>query len=225
VIYILFVKNTHQISYIYIMKEENLYRHEKQTRLVVLLTAVTMIVEIIFGVLTNSMALLADGIHMGSHVLAIGLSWVAYIIVRRISKNEKYKGKENRILSLSGYTSGLFLLLFAIGIAWSAINRISNPIEIHFRDAIVVASVGLFVNIVSAFLLHHDHKKEKDYNLRAAYLHVLADALTSVLAIGGLFVAMHWNIAWVDGACALAGSIIISRWSVKLIIQSGKSLI
>ena len=189
-----------------------------------MLTAVTMIVGNHFGVINQLHGIAVRWHSHGSHVLAIGLSWVAYV-VRRISKAKIIRVKENRILSLSGYTSGLFLLLFAIGIAWSAINRISNPIEIHFRDAIIVAFVGLFVNIVSAFLLHHDHKKEKDYNLRAAYLHVLADALTSVLAIGGLFVAMLWNIAWVDGACALAGSIIISRWSVKLIIQSGKSLI
>ncbi|KAF5031722.1 Cation efflux family protein [anaerobic digester metagenome] len=95
------------------MDEKHLHKHEKQTLLVVILTAATMAVEIVFGLMTNSMALLADGIHMGSHVLAIGLSWVAYILVRRVANTEKYKGKGDRILSLSGYTSGLLLLIVA----------------------------------------------------------------------------------------------------------------
>lgn len=207
------------------MDEKHLHKHEKRTLIVVLLTAVTMAVEVVFGVITNSMALLADGIHMGSHVLAIGLSWVAYIIVRRVSHIEKYKDKGDRILSLSGYTSGLLLLVFAFGIAWGAIQRINNPVDIQFREAILVACIGLAINILSAILLRHDHEEEKDHNLQAAYLHVLADALTSILAIGGLIVAMTWDIIWIDGACALAGAVIISRWSVKLIVQSGKSLI
>lgn len=207
------------------MDEKHLHKHEKQTLWVVLLTAATMAVEIVFGLITNSMALLADGIHMGSHVLAIGMSWVAYIIVRRVSKTEKYKNKGDRILSLSAYTSGLLLLVFAFGIAWGAIQRINNPVDIQFREAILVACIGLAVNILSAILLHHNHEEEKDHNLQAAYLHVIADALTSVLAIAGLIIAMHWNIIWIDGVCALAGAVIISRWSIKLIVQSGKSLI
>lgn len=207
------------------MDEQHLHKHEKQTLWVVLLTAATMAVEVVFGLITNSMALLADGIHMGSHVLAIGMSWVAYIIVRRVSKTEKYKNKGDRILSLSAYTSGLLLLVFAFGIAWGAIQRINNPVDIQFREAILVACIGLAVNILSAILLRHNHEEEKDHNLQAAYLHVIADALTSVLAIAGLIIAMHWNIIWIDGVCALAGAVIISRWSIKLIVQSGKSLI
>jgi len=207
------------------MDEQHLHKHEKQTLWVVLLTAATMVVEIVFGLTTNSMALLADGIHMGSHVLAIGLSWIAYILVRRAARSDKYKDKGDRILSLSGYTSGLLLLVFAFGIAWSAIQRINNPVDIQFREAIWVACIGLAINILSAVLLHHDHEESSDHNLQAAYLHVLADALTSILAIGGLIVAMTWNIIWIDGACALAGAVIISRWSIKLIVQSGKSLL
>jgi len=207
------------------MDEQHLHKHERQTLWVVLLTAVTMAVEIVFGLTTNSMALLADGIHMGSHVLAIGLSWIAYILVRRAARSDKYKDKGDRILSLSGYTSGLLLLVFAFGIAWSAIQRINNPVDIQFREAIWVACIGLAINILSAVLLHHDHEESSDHNLQAAYLHVLADALTSVLAIGSLIAAMTWGIIWIDGACALAGAVIISRWSIKLIVQSGKSLI
>jgi len=207
------------------MDEKHLHKHEKQTLWVVLLTAVTMVVEVVFGMITNSMALLADGIHMGSHVLAIGLSWVAYILVRRTARSVKYSSSGDKILSLSGYTSGLLLLFFAFGIAYSAIQRINNPVDIQFREAILVACIGLAVNILSAILLHHKHEGKKDYNLQAAYMHVIADALTSVLAIGGLIAAMTWNIIWIDGACALAGSVIITRWSIKLIWQSGKSLI
>ncbi len=126
--------------------------HEKKTLWVVLLTAITMIVEITFGVITNSMALLADGIHMGSHVLAIGLSWIAYIIVRRVSVNKTFKGDSNKILSLSGYSSGLLLLIFAFVILYEAFIRLLNPSEIMFKQAIVVAVIGLVVNLASVLL-------------------------------------------------------------------------
>ncbi len=183
-----------------------------------------MATEIVFGLLTNSMALLADGIHMGSHVLAIGMSWLAYIFVRRGIRKGTLSDQGQRLLSLSGYTSGLILLVFAGGIAFGAIQRLNEPEVIQIREAIL-ATIGLFINILSAILLHPDHDDEKDHNLKAAYLHVVADALTSILAIGGLLAAMWFNILWIDGACALAGAVIISRWSVKLIIQSGKMLI
>ena len=130
---------------------EHKHTHENKTMWVVLLTAVTMVVEIIFGLTTKSMALLADGIHMGSHVLAIGLSWAAYIIVRKASKSEKFTGTPNKILSLSGYSSGLMLLIFAIVIMVEAIERLYNPVDIVYKEAILVAIIGLVVkfNIVS----------------------------------------------------------------------------
>lgn len=198
--------------------------YENKTRWVVLLTAITMVVEIIFGLTTKSMALLADGIHMGSHVLAIGLSWVAYIIVRRVSKSKKFTGNSDKILSLSGYSSGLMLLIFAIVIMVEAVKRFYNPVDIVYREAIMVAIIGLAVNVASAFMLHHDHE-HSDHNIRAAYLHVIADALTSVSAILGLTAAMIWDIPFIDTIAALLSSLVIIKWSVGLLKDSGKVLL
>ncbi len=199
-------------------------KHETKTLWVVLLTAITMGVEITYGITTKSMALLADGIHMGSHVLAIGLSWLAYVIVRRVSKSEKYNGDSNKILSLSGYSSGLILLIFAFFILIEAFQRFLNPEVIIYKDAILVAIIGLVINIASAFLLHHDHE-HSDHNIRAAYLHVIADALTSLSAIVGLIVAMVWDIAFIDPIVAILSSIVIIKWSVGLLRDSGKVLL
>jgi cation diffusion facilitator family transporter len=200
------------------------HKHEKKTLLVVLLTAITMVVEIIFGLITNSMALLADGIHMGSHVLAIGLSWLAYVIIRKVNNNNNFKGNSNKILSLSGYSSGLMLLIFAIVIMVKAIQRFISPVDIVYSDAILVAIIGLIVNIVSAFLLHHDDE-HSDHNIRAAYLHVLADALTSLSAIIGLTAAMIWDIPFIDNIAAIISSLVIIKWSIGLIKDSGSVLL
>lgn len=198
--------------------------HEKKTLWVVLLTAITMVVEILFGITTRSMALLADGIHMGSHVLAIGLSWLAYVLVRKLSKNEKFKGNTDKILSLSGYSSGLMLLIFAIVIMVEAVQRFISPVDIVYKEAVLVAIIGLVVNIASAFLLHHDHH-HSDHNIRAAYLHVIADALTSLSAIVGLLAAWKWNIPFVDTIAAVISSLVIVKWSVGLLKDSGKALL
>lgn len=200
------------------------HNHEKKTMWVVMLTALTMVVEIVFGLSTKSMALLADGIHMGSHVLAIGLSWVAYIIVRKVSRNNKFNGNSDKILSLSGYSSGLMLLIFAFVIMAEAIERLYNPLEIAYREAILVAIVGLIVNILSAVILHHDHE-HADLNIKAAYLHVIADALTSLSAILGLTAAMIWNIPFVDTIAALISSLVIIKWSIGLLKESGGVLL
>ena len=183
-----------------------------------------MFVEIIFGLSTKSMALLADGIHMGSHVLAIGLSWLAYVIVRRLSKKESFKGNSEKILSLSGYSSGLMLLIFAIVILVEAVQRFYNPVHIQYKEAILIATIGLIINIASAFLLHHDHE-HSDHNIKAAYLHVIADALTSVTAIIALIGAMFWNINWLDTVGALIGSFVIIKWSIGLLKDSGVVLL
>ncbi len=192
--------------------------------MVVFLTAITMAVEIFFGLRTNSMALLADGIHMASHVLALGLSWIAYIVVRKIDRQNSFKGNSNKILSLSGYSSGLMLLIFAFVILVEAVQRILNPAEILFKEAILVATIGLAVNIASAFILHHDHE-HSDHNIRAAYLHVIADALTSITAIIGLTAALIWNIIWLDAIVGMLGSFVIIKWSITLMKDSGSALL
>ena len=203
---------------------EHIYKHESKTMWVVLLTAVTMVVEIYFGLTTKSMALLADGIHMGSHVLAIGLSWLAYVIVRKVSKSRKYTGNPGKILSLSGFSSGLMLLIFAIVIMIEAIERLYNPQEIIYKEAILVAIIGLVVNIASVFLLKHKHE-HSDHNIRAAYIHVIADALTSLSAILGLTAAMIWDISYIDTIAAIISSLVIVRWSIGLLTDSGKVLL
>jgi len=199
-------------------------QHEQRTLWVTLLTAITMVVEILFGLTTHSMALLADGIHMGSHVLAIGLSWVAYVFVRRLERKRTFTGQPGKILSLAGYSSGLMLLIFAFVIMGEAVGRMVRPEPIMYREAIFVAVIGLVVNIVSAMLLKHEHD-HSDHNIRAAYLHVLADAVTSLSAIAGLGAAMLWNIPFVDPLAALVSSLVIIRWSVRLLKDSGMTLL
>jgi cation diffusion facilitator family transporter len=206
------------------MNESHIQKNQKKTSWVVILTLITMFVEIFYGLTTRSMALLADGIHMGSHVLAIGLSWLAYVIVRRVTASEKYKGDPKKILSLSGYSSGLMLLIFAFVIMVEAIQRFINPVDINFKEAILVACIGLIVNILSAFLLHHDHE-HTDHNIRAAYLHVIADALTSLSAILGLTAAWIWDIPFIDTIAAIISSLVIIKWSVGLLKDSGSVLL
>jgi cation diffusion facilitator family transporter len=202
----------------------NISKNEKRTLWVVVLTAITMLVEVFYGISTKSMALLADGIHMGSHVFAIGLSWVAYVIVRKLSKKSSFTGDSSKILALSGYSSGLMLLLFAIFIMVEAMERFFVPQNIVYNDAIIVAIIGLIVNIISARLLHHEHH-ESDHNIKAAYLHVLADALTSVSAIVGLLVAKYFNIVYIDPLVAIVSSLVIIKWSVGLLASSSRDLI
>jgi cation diffusion facilitator family transporter len=170
------------------------------------------------------MALLADGIHMGSHVLAIGLSWLAYVIVRKVSKSKNFNGNSDKILSLSGYSSGLMLLIFAIVILVEAGERFFNPADIDYKQAILVAIIGLVVNIASVFLLHHE-QEHSDHNIRAAYLHVIADALTSLTAILGLTAAMIWDIPFIDTIAAILSSLVIIKWSIGLLKDSGKVLL
>ncbi|MDC2013059.1 cation diffusion facilitator family transporter [Bacteroides thetaiotaomicron] len=199
-------------------------KEEKKTAFVVFFSAATMVLEIFFGLFSNSMALLADGIHMGSHVLAIGLSWGAYILVRHLQKKKNNATDSEKVLSLSAYTSGILLLVFALFIVVEAIERFFTPIvEIKYMEAMVVAVIGIVVNIICAFILHEKHG-EGDYNSHSAYLHVLADALTSLGAILGLICAMIWNIIWIDTVVALVCSLVIIRWAKRLLTDTGKAL-
>lgn len=207
---------------------------EKKTAFVVLFSATTMVLEIIFGLYSKSMALLADGIHMGSHVLAIGLSWGAYVLVRHLQKKKSNNVDNDKVLSLSAYTSGVLLLIFALFIIVEAIERFINPVgEIRYIEAMIVAVVGMIVNLICALVLHekHEHKhghshghEHEDYNRHSAYLHVLADALTSLGAIFGLIYAMIWNITWIDTLVAFICSIVIVRWAKKLLLDTGRVL-
>lgn len=200
------------------------HTNEEKTKWVVILTAITMVAEISFGYWTNSMALLADGWHMASHVFALGLTWIAYFVARKYSQTETYSFSKEKILALSGYTSAVFLLLVAIIMAIESVGRLINPMEILFKEAIVVAIIGLIVNGVSAVFLHHDHD-HGDHNIRSAYLHVLADGLTSLTAIVALIVGMYQNIYWLDSLSGIISSVVITKWAIDLIKGSGKDLI
>ena len=198
---------------------------EKKTAFVVLFSAVIMVLEIFFGLFSNSMALLADGIHMGSHVLAIGLSWRAYVLVRHLKRKQADNIDSEKVLTLAAYTSGVLLLLFAIFIIVEAVERFFVPnLEIRYLEAMVVAAIGLIVNIICALVLH-DKSGHDDYNRHSAYLHVLADALTSIGAIFGLICAMIWNITWIDTIGALICSAGIIRWATRMLFDTSKILI
>nr|WP_216595766.1 CDF family Co(II)/Ni(II) efflux transporter DmeF [Myxosarcina sp. GI1] len=170
-------------------------RAEQNTTIVMWLTAITMVVEIIAGSFFGSMALLADGWHMATHVAAFGIAVFAYRYARHHANNPRYTFGTGKVTVLGGYTSAVALAVTALTIAIESITRFFEPIAIRFNEAIAVAILGLIVNLVSAWLLqdshhhdhHHDHHHHHDSNLQAAYIHVLTDALTSILAIIALF--------------------------------------
>ncbi len=203
--------------------EIQIQSNEKRTRWVVILTAITMVIEITFGYWTNSMALLADGWHMATHVLALGLTWIAYFAARKYSETEKYVFSKEKLLALSGFTSAIILQIVAVIMAIESIIRLLNPVDILFSEAIIVAIIGLFVNGLSALFLHHDN--HHDPNIRSAYIHVLADGLTSLTAILALAIGMYLKIYWLDCLSGILSSIVITKWSIDLVIGSGKELI
>jgi len=209
---------------------------ERRTRLVLVLTALTMVVEIAAGSVYGSMALLADGLHMGTHVAAFMITIFAYRYARRHAENPDYSFGTGKVSVLGGYTSAVVLAVVALVMLLESLQRIIVPHAIHFNEAIVVAIIGLLVNIVSALLLkdghthahehEHEHEHEHhDHNLRAAYLHVLADALTSLLAIAALVSGKFLGWTWLDPVMGMVGAIIISRWSYGLLTQTGPVLL
>lgn len=198
--------------------------HQKNTRTVILITAAAMLVEIAAGYFTNSMGLLSDGWHMASHVMALGLTWYAYRFTHKHHSNPNFKNGTTKILSLSGYTSAVILLLVAILMCYECIERIIHPEQIKFSEALVVSVAGLIVNGACAYILHHK-KENADHNIRAAYLHVLADAITSVAAIIALIAGMYYNIFFLDAVCGILSSVVIIKWAFDLIKESGKELL
>ena len=197
---------------------------ETKTRLVVILTAVTMVLEIIYGYWTNSMALLADGFHMSSHAFALGLSWIAYVVARRYEHSEKISINKAKLLALAGFTSALVLQVVAVVMLIQSVDRFIHPLIIKFSEAIIVAVIGLLVNVISAIVLHHK-KEQSDHNIRSAYLHVLADGLTSITAIVALTIGLFYNIYSLDAISGIISSVIITKWAIGLIRDSGKELI
>ncbi len=206
---------------------------EKKTRYVLILTAVTMLVEVTAGTYYGSMALLADGWHMGTHVAAFLLALFSYSYARKHAENPDFSFGTGKVNVLGGFASAIGLGIVALIMILESVLRIVDPQEIRFDEAIIVASAGLFINLVSAILLkdeHHHHHEEDDHhhhdhNLRAAYLHVLADALTSVLAIIALVCGKFWGLSWMDPIMGIVGALIIARWSLGLIRETSPVLL
>ncbi|EPK9717470.1 cation transporter [Pseudomonas aeruginosa] len=224
---------------------------ERNTRWAVLLTACMMVAEIAGGWLFNSMALLADGWHMSSHALALGLAVLAYGAARRYANDPRFSFGTWKIEVLGSYTSALLLLLVAGLMLYQSVERLLDPSPIHYQQAMLVAALGLLVNLACAWLLrdghahhghghshhhhhhhhhHHDHDHDHhahrhDLNLRAAYLHVLADAATSLLAIVALAGGLLWNAAWLDPLMGIVGAVLVSVWACGLIRQSSRVLL
>jgi len=206
---------------------------ELRTLIVIAITGSMMVVEIVTGVLFGSMALLADGLHMASHTVALGISAFAYIYARRHAHDKEFSFGTGKVNALGGFTGAILLAVFALLMAWESLDRLANPVQIIFDQAIVVAVLGLVVNGVSVFILgvddhHHGegyHSHHHDHNLRSAYLHVMADALTSLLAIIALLAAKYFGLVWMDPAMGIIGSILVARWSLGLLRTTSEILL
>ena len=207
---------------------------EVRTLLIVILTGVMMVVEVAAGLMFGSMALLADGLHMASHATALGVTLFAYVISRRLAADRRFAFGVGKINSLAGFASAVMLLGFALLMVTESVDRMMNPIDIAFDQALIVAVIGLIVNGVSAWVLAstphehhhgHDHDHGHDHNLRGAYLHVLADALTSFLAIFALLAAKYFGAMWLDPAMGVVGAVLVAHWSLGLIRDSARVLL
>lgn len=211
---------------------------ERSTHRVLWLTASAMVLEIGAGWWFNSMALLADGWHMSSHAVAIGLSALAYAAARRYANDPRFAFGTWKIEILAGYSSALFLLGVAALMVVGSLERLWSPQPIHYREAIIVAVLGLGVNLLSAWMLggahdhahgpghhDHDHPHGEDLNLRSAYVHVLADAATSVLAIAALLGGWLVGWDWLDPVMGLAGAALVAVWAKGLLADTGKVLL
>ena len=215
----------------------------RRTLWVVLLTAVMMVGEIVAGYLTGSMALLADGFHMATHAGALGLAAIAYRYARTHRHDPRFSFGTGKVGDLTGFASALILGIFALGIAVESTMRLIDPVAVDFSAAALVAVIGLVVNIVSALLLmgghhHHDHHHAHDdhahghhahhgadNNLKSAYFHVLADALTSVLAIAALLAGRYLGVGWMDPMMGIVGALVIARWSWSLMRDTAEVLL
>ena len=213
---------------------------ERRTRIVIGITLVTMIVEVAGGIAFGSMALLADGFHMASHVSALTISAFAYYYTRRHARDERFNFGTGKVNSLAGFAGAVILAIIALIMAWESTLRFIKPVDIVFNQAIVVAVLGLIVNVISLIILgghgqsheHEDHSHEstahhhhKDHNLWSAYLHVMADALTSVLAIFALAAGKYFGLSLLDPCMGILGAVLVIRWSWGLLHASAHVLL
>ena len=200
---------------------------ETRTIIVILITASMMCIEIVAGLAYGSMALLADGLHMASHTAALSISAYAYYFARKRAHDRSFSFGTGKVNSLGGYTGAILLLIFALMMVYESIHRLLKPEDILYNQAILVAVIGLIVNGASMLILGHDehHHHGHDHNLRATYLHVLADTLTSFLVIIALLAAKFYALNWMDPIMGIIGAILITKWSIGLLKQSGNVLL
>lgn len=210
-----------------------------KTLIVIIITLVTMAIEIYFGIVSHSMALTADGFHMGTHALALGITFLVCIFAI------KYQDKTEKINALGGYTSAILLGFTSIGIIYESVERFFKPLSISFSDAILVAIIGLVINLLCVLIMqnshhhhnhnhllhiHHDedeneHSEKENLNYKAAYLHIFADALTSILAIGALLLGKYFGLIFLDPVMGILGGLIIAKWAIDLIKTSSGILL
>ncbi|MGQ0742531.1 MAG: CDF family Co(II)/Ni(II) efflux transporter DmeF [Alphaproteobacteria bacterium] len=205
-------------------------RAQSRTLIVTWLTAAFMVVEVVAGLVFGSMALLADGVHMATHAGALGLAAGAYWLARRHARDTRFTFGSGKFGDLAAFASALVLGLIGIGVGVESVMRLYAPVEIQYLEAIIVAALGLLLNIVCALLLRepgtHGHAHpHRDHNLRAAYLHVLADAATSVLAVVALMAGLWLGAGFLDPAVGLVGAVMIVRWSWQLMRDSALVLL
>ena len=200
-------------------------RHANETRskIAVMINAAAMAVVIFFGWWTHSMALLADGWHMASHVFTLALAWLAYWVARKFSNTARHRFDRDKLMSLSGFLSAVSLLVVAVLVLVESVSRLLDPMEIQFREAVCVAAFGFAVNLACAFVLHGGH--DDDHNIRVAYFHVLADVVTSVAAMIALAVGFLWRVNWLDCVAGIVGAAIIAHWAVSLMWSAGRALV
>lgn len=215
-------------------------RNQQKILWVIIISFVTMIVEVIAGTLSGSMSLLADGWHMGSHVAALFLSYLVYRLARSRSFNNHFTFGSAKLFSLGGYTSAIGLSIVAALMAYESVLRFIHPVTIEFDDALLVCLIGLFVNLICAYILRnddpthdhghehshdHDHSHHHDHNRESAFAHILADALTSITAIIALLMGKYFQITWMDPLIGLLGSAVIMKWSYSLIKNTAHELL
>ncbi len=251
-----------QYQHTHVFGQDQIRSGEKRTLFVIIMTGIMMVGEIAAGIIFGSMALTADGIHMGSHMVGLGITFFAYIYARKHAQDQRFSFGTGKVNALAGYSSAMILIFIALFMAYESIIRIIDPVEILYNQAITVAVIGLVVNGISMLILgeknhthahgdpdhgvhdHHEHEHEVheheghshsdhdladnnhehahatsdvDHNLKAAYLHVLTDAMTSVLAIIALLAAKYFDFVWMDPVMGIVGAIMVIRWSIGLI--------
>ncbi len=204
---------------------------ELRTIIVIVITATMMVVEIAAGIAYGSMALLADGLHMASHAAALTVSAFAYIYARRHADDPQFSFGTGKVNSLGGFAGAVLLAVFAMIMVWESIHRLLDPVFIAFNSAILVAIIGLVINGASVVILGHDSSgphdehDHHDHNLRSAYLHVLADTMTSVLAIGALLAGKYLQLQWMDPMMGIVGATLVTWWSIGLIRSTSRVLL